>query len=234
MAKHARPSHARKVAEAAALAVAVPVGILAVTASPAHAATHVQAADQIVPVPLPAVIRTVADKASPPLYTVQGGNSLSQIAGSRCGNPADWTGIYVRNKAVIGGDPNLILPGQQLVLDCTQVQGVVLPQPPAPVAVADQQQPQQQSYNGGSYGNVNPGGYSGVEACIIARESGGNSQVMNSTGHYGLFQFDQGTWAEGGGNPADFGHAPVAEQQSVFNSVFAQRGVEPWQPSDGC
>lgn len=77
-------------------------------------------------------------------------------------------------------------------------------------------------------------GGSGFQQCVITRESGGNSQVMNGSGHYGLYQFDAGTWASGGGNPADFGHASVAEQNQVFNSVYAARGSSPWAPSDGC
>lgn len=87
---------------------------------------------------------------------------------------------------------------------------------------------------GGGYGNVNPADYSGFQGCVIARESSGQSQVMNSTGHYGLYQFDASTWAEGGGNPADFGHATVAEQTAVFWRVYQMRGTEPWAPSDGC
>ena len=37
-------------------------------------------------------------------------------------------------------------------------------------------------------------------ACVIARESGGQSQVMNATGHYGLYQFSASTWAAYGGS----------------------------------
>jgi transglycosylase-like protein len=72
------------------------------------------------------------------------------------------------------------------------------------------------------------------QSCVISRESGGNPNVMNSSGHYGLYQFDYGTWVSGGGNPADFGHASVAEQNRVFQVVYAARGAEPWAPSDGC
>jgi hypothetical protein len=75
---------------------------------------------------------------------------------------------------------------------------------------------------------------SGIEGCIISRESGGQLNVMNASGHYGLYQFDAGTWASGGGNPADFGHASQAEQHQVFENVYAARGSEPWTPSDGC
>ena len=87
---------------------------------------------------------------------------------------------------------------------------------------------------GGYSGNVSASSYSGYQACVIQRESGGSSQVMNSSGHYGLYQFDAGTWASGGGNPGDFGHASVAEQNRVFAAVYAARGTQPWSPSDGC
>jgi hypothetical protein len=85
-----------------------------------------------------------------------------------------------------------------------------------------------------SAGTVSTAGDSSFQACVISRESGGNSQVMNASGHYGLYQFDYGTWVSGGGNGADFGHASVAEQNRVFASVYAARGTQPWSPSDGC
>ena len=70
---------------------------------------------------------------------------------------------------------------------------------------------------------------------MIARESGGNPQVMNgSSGHYGLYQFSASTWAAYGGNPADFGHASVAEQNQVFANAIAAGGQSNWAPYDGC
>ena len=81
---------------------------------------------------------------------------------------------------------------------------------------------------------MNRVGYGGFQACVIPRESDGNSQVMNSTGHYGLYQFSASTWAAAGGNPSDFGHAPVAEQNQVFAQAYARFGSSPWAPYDGC
>ncbi|MGW3123330.1 transglycosylase family protein [Streptomyces sp. NPDC001107] len=46
-------------------------------------------------------------------YTVREGDTLSKIA-ARHGTT--WQRLYAANKAVIGGDPNLIVPGQQLDL----------------------------------------------------------------------------------------------------------------------
>ncbi len=72
------------------------------------------------------------------------------------------------------------------------------------------------------------------QSCVIAAESGGNSQVMNSSGHYGLYQFSSSTWAAYGGNPADFGNASVAEQNQVFGNAIAAGGQSNWAPYDGC
>jgi LysM repeat protein len=75
---------------------------------------------------------------------------------------------------------------------------------------------------------------SGFQACVINAESSGNSQVMNSSGHYGLYQFSASTWAEYGGNPGDFGDASVSEQNQVFNNAMAAGGEYNWAPYDGC
>lgn len=106
-------------------------------------------------------------------------------------------------------------------------------QAPAPAPA-----PQYHSYStastASSSGNVNPSSFGSYEACVIARESGGNSQVMNSSGHYGLFQFSASTWAAYGGSPGDFGHASAAEQEQVFSNAMAQGGQSNWSPYDGC
>ena len=86
----------------------------------------------------------------------------------------------------------------------------------------------------GYSGRVNPGSYSGFQACVISRESGGNSQVMNSSGHYGLYQFSASTWAGHGGSSADFGRASVAEQTQVFWNTVHADGTSDWAPYDGC
>lgn len=49
-------------------------------------------------------------------YTVRLGDNLTKIA-RRFGVPGGWRAIYERNREVIGDDPNLILPGQELILD---------------------------------------------------------------------------------------------------------------------
>ncbi|MEV2254034.1 transglycosylase family protein [Streptomyces sp. NPDC050147] len=46
-------------------------------------------------------------------YTVRLGDTLSRIAAA---HGVSWQKVYSANKAVIGGDPNVILPGQRLDL----------------------------------------------------------------------------------------------------------------------
>ena len=45
-------------------------------------------------------------------YTVKPGDNLSKLAKQFYGTGADWKKIYEANKDVIGGNPNLIYPGQ--------------------------------------------------------------------------------------------------------------------------
>ncbi|MEU0046518.1 transglycosylase family protein [Streptomyces werraensis] len=49
-------------------------------------------------------------------YTVQNGDSLASIADSLA-LTGGWTALYVENQQVIGDDPDLILPGQRLLVD---------------------------------------------------------------------------------------------------------------------
>jgi hypothetical protein len=83
-----------------------------------------------------------------------------------------------------------------------------------------------------SVGGGWPGGAFGT--CVVERESGGNPNVWNASGHWGLYQFSASTWAKYGGNPADFGRAGVAEQEQVFMNALAQGGEFNWAPYDGC
>jgi soluble lytic murein transglycosylase-like protein len=100
--------------------------------------------------------------------------------------------------------------------------------PPAPAATP------YPSYSSPPPQSAETGSTSSFQACVIARESGGNPQVMNSSGHYGLYQFSASTWAAYGGNPADFGNASVAEQNQVFDNAIAAGGQSNWAPYDGC
>lgn len=233
---HRKPSATRRAAAttaAAAMGTATAGAIIVSSASGHHAPAVVQ-----LPAAAPAAN---VSTAPPPLLhslpvhtaawvTVKSGQTLSGIAGKNCPSEADWTGIYVRNKKTIGNDPNLIQPGQELALDCKTVSLPVVAAVTADIqpAVHHHYQAAQPAVSGGHSVSGS------FQACVIQRESGGNSQVMNSSGHYGLYQFSEQTWAGHGGNPADFGHASAAEQTQVFWNTVHADGTSDWAPYDGC
>jgi LysM repeat protein len=239
---------------AAAFVVAnTPATALAATQAPAHHTTAKAAVQLSGPNAghLLSVTRPAAKHASarPAKYTVKSGDSLSAIAKRAYNNPDYWPVLYWANHSQIRY-ANVIEVGQVLTVPAKpahapaapSVLGPTPPPAPAPVATSTsatsyqapssytapaQSAPVQSTTYSGSGG-------SSFQQCVIARESGGNSQVMNGSGHYGLYQFSSGTWAAYGGNPADFGNASVAEQNQVFNNAIAAGGQSNWAPYDGC
>jgi len=55
-------------------------------------------------------------KPVPKVYMVKTGDTLTAIAKRELGNSSKWRDIYDNNKAVIGRNPDLIKPGQKLVM----------------------------------------------------------------------------------------------------------------------
>lgn len=47
-------------------------------------------------------------------YTIKEGDTLSEIARDKLGSYLGWTEIYKINKGVIGADPDVIKPGQEI------------------------------------------------------------------------------------------------------------------------
>jgi LysM repeat protein len=172
-------------------------------------------------------------------YTVKAGDSLSVIAERSYHNQKAWPVLYWANRSRIHW-ANVIEPGQVLRIP---VQPARIPAPPAllgpgPAPAVETAAPQATPATAAAQGAANvsssatPGG--SFAQCVIARESGGQSQVMNSSGHYGLYQFSASTWAAYGGSPADFGHASVSEQNQVFDNAIAAGGQSNWSAYDGC
>lgn len=59
---------------------------------------------------------TATAKPKAKTYTVKSGDCLSAIARAVYGDASKWTKIYEANKSVIGGNPNLIYPGQKYTI----------------------------------------------------------------------------------------------------------------------
>jgi hypothetical protein len=185
-------------------------------------------------------------QAGPTWYTVKSGDSLSSISGHVYHQAAAWPVLYWANKSQLRS-ADLILPGQRLRVP---VKPAHIPAAPAQAAPAPQAAPAASVSHAATAPQVSQASYtptrhvrsstysgsggSSFQQCVIARESGGNAQIMNGTGHYGLYQFSASTWAAYGGNPADFGSASVSEQNQVFNNAIAAGGQSNWAPYDGC
>jgi LysM repeat protein len=231
-----------------ALADPAPAHAAAQTAAATQAATVADALSRAGMAPaelFAAVQRTSGTTAQPASYTVRSGDSLSKIAGKVYHKQNAWPVLYWANHDkihwanIIGEGQVLKVPAMPAKIPDAPSQLGPAPAPaPAPVAApaassasasasaaAPVQATASTSYSGAS------GSY---QACVIARESGGNSQVMNSSGHYGLYQFSESTWVAYGGSASDFGHASVAEQNRVFSNAMAQGGQSNWSPYDGC
>jgi hypothetical protein len=253
--KSARPRFTRrKIAGAAAPAVfgiaaafavaAAPAGLSAGSAQAHHpAAAAVTAATSAArPSGHPTARLLSVTQTAAQQYTVQSGDTLSSIAGQFYGNSSDWQVLYWANDSQIQ-NANEIDVGQVLTVPA---QPATIPaSPSATTAPAESgtggtaessQSASDQATTAAqqSDGTVSTAGDSSFQACVIQRESGGNPQVMNSSGHYGLYQFSESTWVEYGGNPADFGNATAAEQNQVFDNAIAAGGEDNWAPYDGC
>jgi resuscitation-promoting factor RpfC len=230
-----------------------PQGHLAPITSAAPALDNVQLARQALSAYQARHARAEARKAhyAATHYTVHRGDSLSGIARKRIGNEHRWMALYGYNRKVIGHDPNVITPGDVLRLPPAHYNYTYVPPPPppppppapaAPAADTDQQSPAQQQAapapapqpQAAPAQNVQAGAPGSFQACVIARESGGNARAVNPTsGAGGLYQFLPSTWAALGhsGLPQN---ASVAEQNQAFQQAYAQSGTSPWAPYDGC
>ena len=151
-----------------------------------------------------AVRQTSANPARPARYTVRSGDSLSAIAGKVYHKQNAWPVLYWANRGTIHW-ANMIGEGQVLKVPALPAKIPAAPSQlgpapaPAPAAGAGSRAASASASTSAPARATVSGSYSGASgsfaSCVIARESGGNSQVMNSSGHYGLYQFSASTWA---------------------------------------
>jgi LysM repeat protein len=179
--------------------------------------------------PSNAVVKTTLDAMTVPGgdYTVRSGDTLARIAGREYGSAGCWPGIYAANTRTVR-NPDMIYPGQTLGIPAacgTRVASAVTVTDVVKPAPAARAQTDGEGYSIGS----------SFQACVIARESGGNADVWNASGHWGLYQFSAATWVAYGGAASEFGRASGAEQTRVFDNAMATPGgAGNWAPYDGC
>jgi hypothetical protein len=87
-------------------------------------------------------------------------------------------------------------------------------------------------------GTLSPVGTpTGIAACIVARESGGDPQASNGT-HFGIAQWSLSTWRAQHGPEMtgvyDPRQASYQQQLAVLNHALATVGSGDWTPYDGC
>lgn len=203
--------------------------------------------------PHPMVVAAAAAPAR--WWTVRSGDTLSGIARARYHAVNAWTLIYWANQKHIRW-ANQIQIGQKFYLPGYNGHAPAPPRlleppppPPPPVVTVASSSTSTGGSEGSEGSDSSAGntptysqpapsgtyhGASGYEACVIARESGGNPSAVNaSSGAGGLYQFLPSTWQSLGysGLPQD---APVSVQQQAFQKLYAEAGTSPWSPSDGC
>ena len=242
----------------ALLGVAAAITLSAsMTPSPAFASTlsrHTESAGQswrVANAHLLALIHPLAEQPSATAhkaaasrsakYTVRPGDTLSAIAGKVYHDPGAWPVLYWANRDKIHW-ANSVNVGEVLTVPVKPARIPAAPSElgPAPASVVEQASTEQavpQAAAEVSQPTQSASTYTGsgsFQECVISSESGGNSQVTNSSGHYGLYQFSSSTWAEYGGNPAEFGDASASEQNQVFDNAIAAGGQSNWSAYDGC
>jgi len=113
-----RPGVVRRVAQ-----VACGAALAGTLATPAHASADRPRPDLLAGLPLPERAEGRAHPPRPDAVTVRTGDTLWAIAEHDLGGDATdreitarWHDLYITNRAVVGPDPDLILPGQVLRL----------------------------------------------------------------------------------------------------------------------
>lgn len=140
--KHRAPTNTRRNIQRVATGGAASLALLGFTQPSPEEAAAVEAPVHAAapPAPVLKLASLPVTRQAPPqkvAYTVAAGDTLSEIARDQA--HVDWHQLYSENREVVGGNPNLIFPGQ--VLHSVHfVGGALLPAPPqqagdaAPVA----------------------------------------------------------------------------------------------------
>jgi hypothetical protein len=166
----------------------------------------------------------VAALSSSHAYTVQPGDTLSEIAAQ---HGTTLSAVEAANPQV--GNPDLIYAGQVISLVAgsssteTEPDGDADDAPAAPATHHSTNAASPSSVPSGDLASV-PGVPRSFAACVALRESS-NLADPNARGNaYGIIP------ASGYNGYA----MSLAQQKQAFAQLYAQYGTAPWQPSDGC
>ncbi|MFJ2114465.1 transglycosylase family protein [Streptomyces sp. NPDC087850] len=151
-----------------------------------------------------------AAPATDQTYTVKTGDTLSRIADTQLGRTSAWQALYTANRARIGGDPNLIIPGQTLRLSAPAIRTAPSAQP-APVTPGPTQP------------NASATNWSKLAQC----ESSGNWTINTGNGYYGGLQFSLQTWHAFGGTGMPHQNSST-EQIRIAEKVLRAQGPGAW------
>jgi resuscitation-promoting factor RpfC len=189
-----------------------------------------------------------AHHSSSRYVTVQPGSTLSSISQSVFGTATGWPALWWANRRSVP-NPSQIQVGQRLqvpdshTVSATLARAAMAAIPAPPPAAAPPAQPATATAVASAAPASAPAAqpaatYSGAsgsyQACVIARESGGNASAVNPySGAGGLYGFLPSTWQALGfsGLPQN---APVSVQNAAFARMYAQSGTAAWSPYDGC
>ena len=162
--------------------------------------------------------------------TVKQGDSLSKIA--KKAKLSSWRPVWDLNKTI--KHPNLIYPGQKLLIPAKGEKVKHRPLPALAVTrVVSQEQPAATSSSGSRRSTVTrsasapAGGGGGVWDRLAQCESGGNWGINTGNGYSGGLQFAPGTWRANGGSGSAH-NASRAEQIRVAERVRASQGWGAW------
>jgi LysM repeat protein len=159
--------------------------------------------------------------------TVKQGDSLSKIA--KKAKLSSWRPIWDLNKI---HHPNLIYPGQKLLIPAKGEKVKHRPLPALAVTrVVSQEQPATTSSSGSRRSTVTRSASApasgGVWDRLAQCESGGNWGINTGNGYSGGLQFAPGTWRANGGSGSAH-NASRAEQIRVAERVRASQGWGAW------
>ena len=193
----------------------------------------------VVTIPLhPAAAHQALAHQAPAHYTVRPGDTLSSIARHEYGSAARWPALWWVNRDKVR-NPETIMVGQRLKLSAWHprrawLDRAALAASPAPAVTAPIAGPAAVTQPASTATATYSGATGGFQACVIARESGGNAQAVNaSSGAGGLYGFLPSTW-QGLGHSGLPENASVSEQNAAFQQEYAQSGTSAWSAYDGC